>query len=677
MPLTARRGRCVLALVLPLACGSGDARSSGRGAASRGVAASRGAQGDARGALQDSARLLSSAARAMILRARAADRADRLDSARAAYLAAAELAPEVRDWLLLRAAGVAPAAATRAGDYSRVTLPVARGRVAWTEAQSLERFRDSAAAIAAYAKLGARLEVLTLRAGMAASTAARDVLRRDLIAFVVSAPGATNVRGAIALFGRIVNVPTATEQLAIARAAYASGLAVQAVAGYSAAFRRGLGGPRDRFAYASALARLNRDAAAAAEFAKITAPRTLASDAAYQRARALVALGRVDAARTLLRDILARYAGDDAAGSALQLLADLASDENRDGAAREAWRTLAERYPRSRFAPGAAFRAALTTLVLGDARAARRELDSVATRYSRTAEATAARYWSARARLAAGDAGGGRAALRALLARDSTSYYAALAARRLDTVPFRLNGTGASLPAVAGVDSAARRVGMLREAGMDAEVRLENARLFRDAASSADRMLATARFFAGTDQASRAIALGRRALRDLPQSPAIYSLVYPVVERETIAASARANGLDPVLVAALIRQESYFNPSATSPVGARGLMQIMPSVGRSLARARGVTWSDALLYDPAVNIRLGTAHLAPLVRRYPSVVRALAAYNAGESRVTRWARKTGADDPELFTELIPFVETRGYVKSILLNREFYRALYSW
>lgn len=106
-------------------------------------------------------------------------------------------------------------------------------------------------------------------------------------------------------------------------------------------------------------------------------------------------------------------------------------------------------------------------------------------------------------------------------------------------------------------------------------------------------------------------------------------------------------------------------------------MQIMPAVGRQSAIARSaVTWSDALLYQPDVSLRLGTAHLAALLARYNEPARALAAYNAGESRVDRWARKAGASDPEVFVERIPYVETRDYVRIVLRNMTWYRRLYA-
>ena len=84
---------------------------------------------------------------------------------------------------------------------------------------------------------------------------------------------------------------------------------------------------------------------------------------------------------------------------------------------------------------------------------------------------------------------------------------------------------------------------------------------------------------------------------------------------------------------------------------------------------------DQLLFDPDVSLELGTAHLRAALSATSNLPRALAAYNAGGSRVRRWARRTGASDPELFIERIPFVETRDYVRIVLRNIELYRALH--
>jgi soluble lytic murein transglycosylase len=253
-----------------------------------------------------------------------------------------------------------------------------------------------------------------------------------------------------------------------------------------------------------------------------------------------------------------------------------------------------------------------------------------------------------------------------------------MGAKRLDTTLVAPDLSPANYGRIPAIDTAMSRVAGLKDVGMDVEAGFENDRLFRDALSDPKRTIATAHALAGSDQASRSIALGRRAIDEIGRSPENYRLYFPVLERETLIASSKENGIDPVLVAALIRQESNFNPLATSPAGARGLMQLMPAVGKSVADAKGIgPWDPDLLYQPATNIKLGTAHLSGLVRKYPEVVKVLAAYNAGESRVAKWSSKTGAGDPEVFTERIPFVETRDYVRTVLRNRAYYRALYPW
>ena len=137
-------------------------------------------------------------------------------------------------------------------------------------------------------------------------------------------------------------------------------------------------------------------------------------------------------------------------------------------------------------------------------------------------------------------------------------------------------------------------------------------------------------------------------------------------------------GLDPQLVLAVMDVESHFRKYAVSKAGARGLMQVMPSVGQQVARSLGYPlWDPGLLFDPDANLELGVAHLASSIRQYDDIPRVLAAYNAGGSRVRRWETKPGADDPEIFAERIPFTETRDYVRIVQRNVELYRALYHW
>lgn len=165
------------------------------------------------------------------------------------------------------------------------------------------------------------------------------------------------------------------------------------------------------------------------------------------------------------------------------------------------------------------------------------------------------------------------------------------------------------------------------------------------------------------------------ATGDLLPRP-IWKLFYPLPYREHVEHYARARGLDPFLVAALIRQESTFNPRVRSRAGARGLMQIIPATGRQLARQERRKYATRDLYNPEINIRYGTRYLKDLLGRFNGRVDyALASYNAGPHRVKRWTGMDMTIDPEVFIEDIPFDETRAYVKLVLRNEMLYRRLY--
>lgn len=612
------------------------------------------------------------------MRARAFDRAESRDSARILYVRAARAIPQIADWLYLRAAGVTPSADEREDLYDRVRDELAKERIPWTEAFALERFADIPAAIEKYRAVGAQISVFRLRAAIAGAPPARDSVRADMLRWLATGLNAETSRDGVALFDQLFTKRTPPEELVLARAAWRGGVSKRTAAGYAAATKARLGSSADFFAYGSALARLNRDREAAAAFARVTVPASLAAAAQYQRARAFLALGNASGARAILRDLTVKAPADTSAASALLLLSDLATDEGRDKDAQATLETIEKRFPKSRHAGTALFRAGLVAYIAGSNQRAAALFDSVWRRHPGHSEADAARYWAGRALARGGDVAGAQSRWRAAMQSDPSSYHAVVSAKRLRVPVLDVTDTTSAYPLVPSVDSAAARANVLRAVGMDVEAKMELDRLYRDAVDSPDRLIATAKAFAGTDQASRSILLGLRAIRAGQRTPATYRLVFPVLERETISASAKKHGLDPVLIASLIRQESNYNPRAVSPVGALGLMQLMPSVGRTLAAAEGIRpWSDERLFEPAINIRLGTRHLSGLFREHANIARVLAAYNAGASRVTRWSRKAGANDPELFAERIPFVETRDYVRTIQRNREFYRALYAW
>jgi soluble lytic murein transglycosylase len=160
--------------------------------------------------------------------------------------------------------------------------------------------------------------------------------------------------------------------------------------------------------------------------------------------------------------------------------------------------------------------------------------------------------------------------------------------------------------------------------------------------------------------------------------PELRRHLYPLGYWSIVYPAARARGVDPLLVAAVIRQESAFRPEAVSSANARGLMQLMPSTAAELSRATGAPPPrPEALHQPAANIDLGTTLLARLLARYDgSVVKALAAYNGGEEAVAKWERRYPARDEDEFVELISYRETREYVKAVLGNHRQYQRLYA-
>jgi soluble lytic murein transglycosylase len=616
-----------------------------------------------------------------VLIARALDRMDSLERAAAAYAEAASLLPDAGDWLRLRAAAVTADSAPRAAHYVALQTEPAKRRVPWVEALARERTGDLAGAVRAYEALGNRMASIRLRlaaAIAAGDTVARDTIRRELFGIVTTRRGSTDARLAVELIDGNFRPLRPAEELTVARSAAVSGPAARAIDGFARAFGGGQGTPNDRYTYASLLASAGRYSDAATQFGRVPPSSRFVARAAYERARALLRAGNATRATGELEVVVRRHAADtSAASSALYLLGDLAVDDGRDDDARTFFRQATTRYPTGALAASARFRAAILAFVHGDFRTAALELDTLALHRPRSSETLAAFYWGGRAWDRMGDTATARARWTEAMRREPASYYAMLAARRLQREPWAPDSAADTILQDSAVVRSMRRAELLVDLGMDSEAQLEYDWIVSEAERSVDATLAAAHAFRERNLAPRAIRLGNRALSSgAVRDERLYRVLYPLAYERVLSREAERHGLDPALVAALIRQESSFEPRATSRAGARGLMQIMPAVGRQLASAEDYhVWDTELLYQPDVSLELGMAHLAGLLSGYAHVSHALAAYNAGSSRAKRWLEKAGTEDPEVFVERIPFRETRDYVRIILRNRELYRTMY--
>ena len=165
---------------------------------------------------------------------------------------------------------------------------------------------------------------------------------------------------------------------------------------------------------------------------------------------------------------------------------------------------------------------------------------------------------------------------------------------------------------------------------------------------------------------------------DIPTLPRIYwEALFPRPYWADLKRFSLANGLDPYLVASLIRQESEFNPLAVSRENALGLMQLLPQTGKVVAHQESIKHSKLMNYLlPTVNLQLGTRYFRGMVDQFGgSFEHALAAYNAGSDRVEEWMGQGPYRDSPEFVESIPFTETREYVQAIMRNAAVYKQLY--
>jgi soluble lytic murein transglycosylase len=290
-----------------------------------------------------------------------------------------------------------------------------------------------------------------------------------------------------------------------------------------------------------------------------------------------------------------------------------------------------------------------------------------------------ATYWAGRAHLEMGDNTRARALLAELHERDPFGYYAMQAAELLNE-PFRIDvPEGEVASSAPWVEDGLRTLELYTVAGLPGAVAitLESLRAQARSAPPAESLLLSRELTArhrsldginvALDLRTRGVAWSRRLLE----------AVYPFPLREAVEREAREWNTDPLLMAALIRQESAWVESIHSAVGAIGLMQVMPATGEQLFRSMRIPGFRADMLEVGdLNLHLGASYMTDALARYGGdLPLTLSAYNAGPHRADRWRNFPEMADELRFTERIPFAETRDYVKRVTRNRILYEALY--
>jgi soluble lytic murein transglycosylase len=422
---------------------------------------------------------------------------------------------------------------------------------------------------------------------------------------------------------------------------------------------------------AHTLFRLRRYPEAAAAFDRVDDPA-----AAIEHARAVARAGDVAAAVGELEQ-LTRTLRAGEAERARYVAALLLEDEDAERArAHFAALAVDARDPTTR-------RDACWRLAWGAYRAGRfdealRQLDRLEPLDGEGAARAQVRYWRARALERQGDPRG-RDGFGALAAELPLTYYGWRAGARVGAdATARADG-----PAPAdGVRRLAprelERVRILVEAGLQDEARAELEILARAGLGLGDRLdLAGLASDAGdlhraqrlvADAYSEDLAKGPR-----PGLEELWWLAWPWAYPD----AARDGSVPPELVRAVMREESGYRPEVISVVGARGLLQIMPDTGERLARDLGLpSFAPDDLFDPRVNLRLGTHYLGELSAQFGGrLSAAVGSYNAGPNAVARWLAERGTLEDDEWVESIPYEQTRSYVKRVLRSLHAYEILY--
>ena len=405
-------------------------------------------------------------------------------------------------------------------------------------------------------------------------------------------------------------------------------------------------------------------------------------------------LGDPAQALDLTRALVAEFPGSSWSEEALNNLATHYIRTNEDELAARTFREMFEKFPTGTRAERAAWKAGWWGFKNGDYAETIRVFESAAANFPRSDFRPSYLYWAARSHAKlngstlADAPTQADARLRLLHTDYANSYYGRLAeghlsrragglsspdsvrrASRADIVP-----ASPALP----TESLIR---LLLASGLydDALGELRHAQRAWGSTTRVDATIAWVYHQKG--ELRRAITLMRRAYPQFLTSDAqvpdeILQVIFPLTYWDSIRRHSRVYGLDPYVIAALIAQESTFDPKIKSVANAWGLMQVVPATGRRLARSLGIrNFTTESLTDAETNLKLGTFYFSRLVRQFGGTHYALASYNAGENRIVRWkAERPGLDEDE-FIDDIPFPETQNYVKRILGTAEDYRRLY--
>jgi soluble lytic murein transglycosylase len=441
-------------------------------------------------------------------------------------------------------------------------------------------------------------------------------------------------------------------------------------------------------------------------------------EALYWIGKSYSKLGEWDKGVNAFRKLLDRFPESEWADDALFLTGNIYREAGDMKKALAYYGRLAEEYPESKFADSAIWWQAWTNYTAGDYEKTEQTLQKLVNRYPRSFLVNQARYWQGRAMEKRKDFSRAVAYYERVLKKGPYTYYGSRAAGRLAS----LDGANTIVKAEIPVDSifsckegecsddplqsfdtddgppvwteetrallaaqpSFKKTFELMYLDMKKEAALELWSLKERMPRKRGALIGLSKAFFELGDYNRSLILVLRNYERYLEAPLdktpedLWLLAYPQAYWDSIQTYAKKYKQDPYFVAAIIREESQFNTEAQSPVGARGLMQVMPSTGAQVAKQIKAPGFDRdKLFDSDTSIMIGTWYIGRLMKRFkgdPLFV--AAAYNAGPEAVAQWLKQNGnSKDREAFVESIPYMETRGYVKKVMRNYAEYKRIY--
>jgi soluble lytic murein transglycosylase len=541
------------------------------------------------------------------------------------------------------------------------------------------------------------------------STAALSSYRR-IYFYAPASAESVEAATTLARLGSNLSPANAGEAVARADRLYEAKRYADALSAYAEAFARFPNTANSqmqlRRVIAAANLRKTADAVSALNAIPLSAGETRA-EALYYLAQAYARAKQWDQERATIEELRRSFAGSPFTPRALVSVGQIAEDANNDADASYFLRTAVNGYQGSAEVAQAQFDLAWMTHEEKNFSESSKLLTEHLAYYAdkNTDNRGRAGYWAARDSERTGKLAEARALYNAMQGRYDANWYGYLAKQRLDamlrsgvgTIPVKgfpadsvvgravanlQTVTVAEETAGATEDKAMAKADELNNTGLNDWALEELATASASAGNSPKVNLAIARVYRSEEDNVRALNVLKKSFPDYSQmkpeelTREEWDVFYPLSYWDIIVQESRARDLDPYQVAGLIRQETVFMPRARSSARAYGLMQVLVPTGALTAKKYGVerVITEETLYEPRLNIQLGTAYLRDQIDKFGRIEYVAAAYNAGPIRAVQWRASLPAEMDE-WAEAVPFKETRGYVQGVVRNRLQYLRLY--